>query len=152
MAINKAIKKVGEDIENMKFNTAIATLMALVNDFYASAPSRGDIKALIALLSPFAPHIAEELWEIQEFGGFACNAQWPSYDESKLVDAEKDIAVQVNGKFKVTVTVPMDADDETMIEAAKANEKIQGLMAGMQVVRTIAVKNKLVNLILKPNK
>ncbi|NMA25860.1 MAG: leucine--tRNA ligase, partial [Clostridiales bacterium] len=81
-AIHRTIKKVGDDIENMKFNTAIAALMTLVNDFYDKAPSRGDIKALLTLLSPFAPHIAEELWEIQGYGGFACQAPWPFYDES----------------------------------------------------------------------
>ena len=148
-AIHKAIKKVGEDIESMKFNTAIATLMALVNDFYANAPSRGDIKALLAMLSPFAPHICEELWQIQGFDGLVSNAKWPVYDESKTVDAEKEIAVQVGGKLKTTVVVPADAPDEVVIAAATANEKIQYLMQGKQLVRSIVVKNKLVNLILK---
>ena len=82
-AIHRTIKKVGADIESMKFNTAIAALMSLVNDFYANAPSRGDIKALLTLLSPFAPHIVEELWELQGFGGFASLAAWPEYDEAK---------------------------------------------------------------------
>ena len=150
--IHRTIKKVGEDIENMKFNTAIAALMALVNEFYEKKPSRGDIKALLLMLSPFAPHVAEELWEIQEFGGYACQQAWPKYEEAKTVDSEKEIAVQVNGKLKCTVMIPMDADDETMVNAAKANEKIQKLMEGMEVVRTIAVRNKLVNLILKPAK
>ena len=148
--IHKAIKKVGEDVENMKFNTAIATLMSLVNTFYDNKPSRGDIKALLTLLSPFAPHICDELWEMQGFKGHACTAPWPKYDESKTVDSEKEIAVQVGGKLKTTVIVPMDADDETVKAAACADEKIQRLMEGKEIVKTIVVKNKLINLILKP--
>ena len=152
-SIYRTIKKVGEDIENMKFNTAIASLMSLVNEFYEHAPSRGDIKALLLLLSPFAPHIAEELWEIQGFGnGYCCQQKWPEYDESKTVDKEKEIAVQVNGKLKTTVKIPVDADDETVLGIAKADEKIQKLMNGMDIVRTIVVKNKLVNIVLKPAK
>ncbi|MBR5381738.1 MAG: leucine--tRNA ligase, partial [Oscillospiraceae bacterium] len=150
--VHRAIKKVSEDIESMKFNTAIAALMALVNKFYENAPSRGDMKALLALLSPFAPHIAEELWEIQGFEGLACLAPWPSYDESKLTESVKEIAVQVGGKLKTTVKVPLDAPDEVVLEAAKADEKIARLMQGMTIVRTIVVKNKLINLILKPEK
>ena len=148
--IHKAIKKVGEDIENMKFNTAIATLMSLVNIYYENKPSRGDIKALLTLLSPFAPHICDELWEMQGFAGYACTQSWPKYDESKTVDDEKEIAVQVGGKLKTTVIVPMDADDETVKSIACADEKIQRLMEGKELVKTIVVKNKLINLILKP--
>ena len=148
--IHKAIKKVGEDIESMKFNTAIATLMSLVNTFYESQPSRGDIKTLLVLLSPFAPHIADELWEIQGFKGMASCQTWPEYDESKTVDAEKEIAVQVGGKLKATVIVPMDADDETVMRIACENEKIVKLLEGMEIVKTIVVKNKLINLIIKP--
>ncbi len=150
--IHRTIQKVTEDIESMKFNTAIAALMSLVNQFYEHAPSRGDIRALLLLLSPFAPHIAEELWEIQGFGGQACLTAWPEFDVSKTVDNEKEIAVQVNGKLRSTVVIPMDADDETVIGIATADEKIARLMTGMQIVKTIVVKNKLVNLILKPAK
>ncbi len=150
--VNRSIKKVGEDIESMKFNTAIASLMELVNAFYEHTPSRGDIKTLLTLLSPFAPHIAEELWEKQGFGGMACMQSWPKYDESKMVESEKEIAVQINGKLRCTVVVPVDADDETVIAAAKAHEKVARAMEGMEIVRSIVVKNKLVNLILKPVK
>lgn len=150
-SVHRTIKKVAEDIESMKFNTAIAALMALINEFYEKAPSRGDIKALLAMLSPFAPHVAEELWEIQGFGGMVCEAKWPEYDESKTVESEKEIAVQIGGKLKTTVVVPMDAPDEKVLEIATADEKIARLMEGMQIVRTIVVKNKLINLILKPN-
>ncbi len=148
--VHRTIKKVGEDIESMKFNTAIAALMAMVNEYYDKKPSRGDIKALLTLLSPFAPHIVEELWEIQGFGGYACLTEWPSYDEAKMVEKEKEIAVQVNGKLKTTVVVPMDADDDTVYGIVIQNFKIAKAMEGMQVVRKIFVKNKLVNLILKP--
>jgi leucyl-tRNA synthetase len=148
-AIHRAIKKVGDDIENVKFNTAIATLMALVNDYYDKTPSRGDLRALLALLAPFAPHVAEELWEQQGFAGCASQSPWPEYDESKTLDDEREIAVQVGGKLKSTVTVPSDADDELVIAAALADEKIARLVEGKDLVRTIVVKNKLVNLIVK---
>ena len=147
--VHRAIRKVGDDIEAMKFNTAIAALMALVNRYYESKPSRGDIKALLTLVSPFAPHIADELWEIQGFDGHASVAPWPDYDEAKTVEAEKEIAVQVGGKLKTTVKVPADADDDALVAAATADEKIMRLMEGKTLVRTIVVKGRLVNLILK---
>ena len=155
-AVHRTIKKVGEDIEAMKFNTAIAAMMALVNDFYQNGASRGDMKMLLMLLSPFAPHMVEELWETMGFaaveGKMACQMPWPKYDEAKMVEREKEIAVQVNGKLRSTVKVPMDSADEDVIAAACADEKIQRQMQGMQLVKTIVVKNKLVNLILKPEK
>ena len=147
--VHRAIRKVGDDIEAMKFNTAIAALMALVNRYYESKPSRGDIKALLTLVSPFAPHIADELWEIQGFDGLASVAPWPDYDEAKTVEAEKEIVVQVGGKLKTTVKVPADADDDALVAAATADEKIMRLMEGKTLVRTIVVKGRLVNLILK---
>ena len=148
--IHKAIKKVGEDIESMKFNTAIATLMSLVNTFYENKPSRGDMKALILMLSPFAPHFADELWEIQGYKSYASLASWPKYDEAKTIDAEKEIAVQVGGKLKTTVIVPVDSDDETVRAIACGDEKISRLLEGMEIVKTIVIKNKLINLIIKP--
>lgn len=148
--IHKAIKKVGEDIESMKFNTAIATLMSLVNTFSENKPTRGDMKALILMLSPFAPHVADELWELQGYKGFACLQPWPKYDEAKTVDAEKEIAVQVGGKLKSTVIIPIDADDETVEDIACKDEKIARLLEGMDIVKVIVVKNKLINLIIKP--
>lgn len=151
-SIHRTIKKVTEDIEGMKFNTAIAALMSLVNEFYENKPSRGDIKALLTMVSPFAPHIAEELWEIQGFGGYASTAKWVTFDEAKMVESEKTIAVQVNGKFKTTVTVPADCEDEQVIAIAKADGKIAGILNGMDIVRTIVVKNRLVNIIVKPAK
>ena len=154
--IHRTIKKVTEDIENLKFNTAIAALMALVNHFGENAPSRGDIKALIQMVSPFAPHIAEELWEIQGFEGMCSLSQWPVYDESKMVESEKEIAVQVGGKLKSTIVIPVDADNDTVLSIAYANEKIAKIMEGMEVVKAIVVRKgddiKLVNLILRPAK
>lgn len=149
-AIHRTIKKVGADIDNLKFNTAIASLMTLVNEFYENSPSRGDIKALLTLLSPFAPHIVEELWQIQGFEGQAINQSWPDFDESKMMDANKEIAVQVNGKLKTTVTIPVDSPDEAVMAIVLENAKIQKLMEGMKLQKQIIIKNKLVNLILKP--
>ena len=148
--LHRTIKKVGDDIENMKFNTAIAQLMTLVNQFYDVKPSRADMRELLVMLSPFAPHIAEELWEIQGFEGLACEQSWPVYDESKTVASTKEVAVQVGGKLKATVTVAADASDEDIVKAACADAKIQRLMEGMELVKTIVAKGKLVNLVLKP--
>ena len=150
--VHRCIKKVSEDIEAMKFNTAIAAMMVLVNKFYESAPSRGDMKALITLLSPFAPHIAEELWEIQGLEGIASTAAWPGYDEAKTLDDEKEIAVQVNGKLRGTVTVPADCEESVALEAALAEPKVKKFTDGANIVKTIYVKNKLVNIIAKPSK
>jgi leucyl-tRNA synthetase len=155
-AFHRTIKKVTEDIDSLKMNTAIAALMSLVNDFYANGFTKGDLRPLILLLSPFAPHLAEEMWEqagfAAESGTMAMLCAWPQYDEAKMVEQEKEIAVQVNGKLRSTVVIPLDADDETVLGIVYANEKIARLMEGMEVVKTILVKNKLVNLILKPVK
>ena len=148
-AIHRAIKKVGTDIDNLKFNTAIATLMALVNDFYIISPNRAEIKVMLTLLSPFAPHIAEELWELQGFDGYAADQPWPEYDEGKTLDAFIEMAVQVMGKLRSTITVSLDADDETVISAAISDEKTARNIEGKEVVRTIIVKNKLINLIVR---
>ena len=149
-AVHKAIKKVSEDIEAMKFNTAIAALMALVNDFYANGASRGDMKALLLMLSPFAPHMCEELWEMAGYGGQVCLQSWPEYDESKTVAAAVQMAVQVSGKVKANIVVPVDASDEEIVAAALAEPKIQKLSDGMTLVKSIVVKGKLVSLIFKP--
>ncbi len=154
MSIHKTIKKVTDDIDAMKFNTAIAAMMSLVNDYYSNGCTKGDVKTLLLLLSPFAPHMVEEMWENMGFAAaedkMACETAWPAFDESKTVEHEKEIAVQVNGKLRSTVKVPADCDDETVIAAACADEKIQKQLQGMKIVKSIVVKNKLVNLILKP--
>ncbi len=153
--VHKTIKKVTDDIDTLKMNTAIAALMAMVNEFYANGVSRGDFEALLLMLSPFAPHMVEELWEQKGFaakhdGKMAMQCAWPEYDESKTVASTAEMAVQVSGKFKGTIIVPVDSDQDTVVEAAKANEKVAKAIAGMQIVKVIHVKNKLVNLIVKP--
>ena len=150
--IHRSIQKVTGDIDEMKFNTAIAQLMSLVNQMNGSEPTREDIRMLLLMLSPFAPHITEELWELQGFEGMACETAWPAFDESKMVDQVKTIAVQINGKLRSTVTVPTDSDQQTVLNAALADRKIAGYAEGMDIVKTILVPNKLINLILKPKK
>ena len=154
--IHKTIRKVTEDIDSLKMNTAIAALMAMVNDFYANGLTRGDLEQLMLLLSPFAPHITEEMWELTGFaakyGKMAMQMDWPKYDEAKTVASHHEMAVQVNGKLRSTIVVPADCDDQTVIDTACADEKIKRQMEGMQLVKTIVVKNKLINLILKPAK
>ncbi len=153
--VHKTIKKVTDDIDTLKMNTAIAALMAMVNEFYSNGVSRGDFEALLLMLSPFAPHMVEELWEQKGFaakheGKMAMQCAWPEYDESKTVASSVEMAVQVSGKFKGTITIPVDSDQDTVVEAAKASEKVAKAIAGMQIVKVIHVKNKLVNLIVKP--
>ena len=153
--VHKTIKKVTDDIDTLKMNTAIAALMAMVNEFYSNGVSRGDFEALLLMLSPFAPHVVEELWEQKGFaakheGKMAMQCAWPEYDESKTVASSVEMAVQVSGKFKGTIIVPVDSDQDTVVEAAKANEKVAKAIAGMQIIKVIHVKNKLVNLIVKP--
>ena len=153
--VHKTIKKVTDDIDTLKMNTAIAALMAMVNEFYSNGLSRGDFEALLLMLSPFAPHMVEELWEQKGFaakheGKMAMQCAWPEYDESKTVASSVEMAVQVSGKFKGTIIVPVDSNQDTVVEAAKASEKVAKAIAGMQIVKVIHVKNKLVNLIVKP--
>ena len=152
--IHKTIKKVTEDIDTLKMNTAIAAMMTMVNELTANGVTRGDMKDLILLLNPFAPHITEELWEMLGFaaqtGKMCCQADWPVYDESKTVASTVDMAVQVNGKLKGTVTMPVDSEQQAVVDAALAVEKVQKATEGMQIVKTILVKNRLINLIVKP--
>ena len=154
--IHKTIKKVTSDIDELKMNTAIAALMALVNAFYANGLTKGDLSMLMLMLSPFASHMVEEMWELTGFaaksGKMAMQMDWPAYDEAKTIDANVEMAVQVNGKLKGTVNVPVDSDEATVMEAVKAVEKVQKATEGMAVVKTILVKNKLINLIVKPAK
>ena len=120
--IHKTIKKVTADIDDLKMNTAIAALMAMVNEFYSSGLTRGDLQQLMLLLSPFAPHMVEEMWELTGYAGktgkMAMQMPWPAYDEGKTVDTHVDMAIQVNGKLKGAVTVPAGSDQETVMAAA----------------------------------
>jgi leucyl-tRNA synthetase len=149
-AIHKTIKKVADDIESMKFNTAIAAMMTLVGDFQKNGCSKGDMKTLVTLLSPFAPHVAEELWEMLGGTGFVCQQLWPAYDESKTATDTVQMAVQVNGKVRANIVVPADADNDAIIAAAQADPKVQKFTDGMELVRTVVVMGRLVNLIVKP--
>ena len=148
--INKAIKKVGEDFERMKFNTAIATMMSLVNDFSKKGSvTKGEYKTLITLLNPVAPHMTEELWLTYGNGELLSLQPWPKYDEGKTVDDEIEIVVQINGKIKDKLMIPAGLDKDGTQEAAMNTEKIKGLIEGKNVVKVIAVPGKLVNIVVK---
>ncbi len=152
--LHRTIKKVTGDIDSLKMNTAIAAMMTAVNELTANGVTKGDMRTLLQLLSPFAPHITEELWErfgfAAETGKMCCQSQWPVYDERKTVASAVDFAVQVNGKLKGTVTMPTDSEGAAVVEAALTVEKVRKATEGMKVVKTIFVKNRLVNLIVKP--
>ena len=152
--LHKTIKKVTEDIESLKMNTAIAAMMTAVNEMTANGVTRGDLKILLQLLNPFAPHITEELWESLGFaaqtGKMCCQSDWPVYDESKTVAKTVEMAIQVNGKMKGTVTLPADSEEADVVAAALAVDKVKKATEGMKIVKTILVKNRLVNLIVKP--
>ena len=148
--INKAIKKVGEDFERMKFNTAIATMMSLVNDFSKKGSvTKGEYKTLITLLNPVAPHMTEELWLTYGNGELLSLQPWPKYDEGKTVDDEIEIVVQINGKIKDKLMIPAGLDKDGTQEAAMNTEKIKGLIEGKNVVKVIAVPGILVNIVVK---
>ena len=154
--VHKTIKKVSQDIDELKMNTAIAAMMTMVNEFYANGCSKGDVEMLCLLLSPFAPHMVEEMWEnmgfAAKYGKMAMQMDWPEHDEAKTVDSHVEMAVQVNGKLKGTVTVPVDSDEAAVVAAAMESDKVKKATEGMSVVKTILVRNKLVNLIVKPAK
>ena len=154
--VHKTIKKVTQDIDELKMNTAIAAMTTMVNELYANGCSKGDVEMLCLLLSPFAPHMVEEMWEnmgfAAKYGKMAMQMPWPTHDEAKTVDSHVEMAVQVNGKLKGTVTVPMDSDEAAVVAAAMDTDKVKKAVEGMSVVKTIHVKNKLVNLIVKPAK
>ena len=148
---HKTIKKVTEDVENLKFNTAIAALMSLMNDVYdTGSVTREELRVFSLLLSPFAPHVVEEVWENAGFGGgFACRQQWPAYDESKCRENTVEIAVQVNGKVRARITIAADLSKEDAIAAAKAEERVASEIAGKTIVKEICVPGKLVNIVAK---
>ncbi len=150
-AFHKTVKKVSEDIEQLKYNTAIAAMMTLLNAVYdAGSINRAELRTFLLLLDPFAPHVCEELWEKLGYGEMlAKDGVWPAYDEAKCVDATIEIAVQVNGKLRSKLTVPADCAAADAIAAAKADEKTQAFLAGKTVVKEIYVPGKLVNLVVK---
>ena len=150
VSFHKTIKKVSDDIENMKYNTAIASLMALLNEIYEKgAITKGELKTFLTLVNPFAPHVSEELWEVMGFGGMLAVAPWVSYDEAKTVDSTIEVPVQICGKLRATVTIAKDADSATAIAAAKADEKVKEMLDGKQIIKEIYVPGKIINIVAK---
>ena len=148
--IHKAIKKVSSDIEAMKFNTAIACLMTLINDIYTVGKiSKDDLIIFIKLLCPFAPHLCEEIWETLGGEGLLSLSQWPEYEESKTVEASVEIGVQVNGKVRGTIVIPNGCAKEEALELAKKDEKVASFLEGKTLVKEIYVPNKIVNFVAK---
>ncbi|MBR9944995.1 leucine--tRNA ligase [Clostridiaceae bacterium Marseille-Q4145] len=148
--LHKTIKKVSSDIEDMKFNTAIAALMTLTNDVYnVGKISKEQLQTFIKLLCPFAPHLCEEMWEATGGEGFLSLASWPTYEEAKTVDAQTEIGVQINGKLRGTVVIPTGADKEEVFAAAKADSRIASLVEGKTFVKEIYVPNRVVNFVVK---
>ena len=149
-AIHRTIKKVGEDIEVLKHNTAIAAMMSLVNDFYAAGGvTRDEFATLLTLLNPFAPHITEELWQRCGFEGQIAHAAWPVYDEAKCVESTVEVLVQLNGKPKARLNLTAGLDAAATLAAVKAAPEVAALLEGKTLVKEIAVPGKLVNLVVK---
>ncbi len=147
--MHETIKKVSEDIENMKFNTAIAAMMALVNDFYEKGCNRAEYGTLVKLLNPFAPHITEELWEMLGNKEMLVFEPWPEYDEAKMVRDTVELPVQVNGRLRGTVTLPRDVSREDALAAALADDRISAAIAGKEIVKKIVVPGKIINIVVK---
>ena len=149
-AMHKTIKKVSDDIEKMKFNTAIATLMALMNDFSkAKNITKGEFKTFIHLLNSFAPHLTEEMWELKNCGGTIAEAKWPEFDEAKTVDSEVELVLQINGKIRDKIMMPVGKSKDELEQFALENERIKTLTEGKTIVKVIVVPNKLVNVVVK---
>ena len=145
--MHKTIKKVSEDIDNLKCNTAIASMMTLVNEMYAKGVNKAELRDLTIILNPFAPHVTEEMWQIMNFGGAVHDAQWPSFDESKTQENDVEIALQVKGKVRSRIVVPVDISKEDAIALAKKDEKIAAEIAGKEIKKEIYVPGKLVNIV-----
>ncbi|MCR4747232.1 MAG: leucine--tRNA ligase [Clostridiales bacterium] len=150
VAINKTIKKVTEDIEGMKFNTAIAALMTLINDIYDNGKlNNAELKAFVTLLYPFAPHITEEIWEAQGFSGMLANGNWVDFDADKCVDATIEIVAQVNGKIRAKLNIAADAASDEVLALAKVDEKVAAEISGKTIVKELYVPGRLVNIVVK---
>ena len=148
--MHKTIKKVSEDIENLKFNTAIASMMAFINEIYAlGSINRAELRTLLLLLNPFAPHMTEEMYEVQNLGGVLNEQKWPTFDPALCVDEMVELVVQINGKVRSKLQVPVDGAQADVLEKAKAEPKIQDALQGKQIVKEIYVQNKLVNFVAK---
>ena len=147
--IHRTIKKVGEDADSLKANTAIAALMTMLNEFYDKGVNKAEYMAFLTLLNPFAPHITEELWQQMGGEGLLSVAPWPVYDEAKTVEDTVEVAVQVNGKLKCTIKLPVDCDKQVAIDTALAEEKVKNAVEGKQMVKQIVVPGKIVNLVVR---
>jgi leucyl-tRNA synthetase len=149
-AVNQCIKKVSEDYESMKFNTAIAAMMTLVNEFYDKGSiTKGELKALLLLLSPVAPHICEEIWQLQGYGEPIYRQQWPAYDDRYLVLPEVEIAVQINGKVRGHIMVRSDMTQEEASAALPGHDTVKSLVGDKQIVKLIFIPGRLLNIVVK---
>lgn len=149
-SFHKTIKKVSEDIEEMKFNTAIAALMSLINEIYEVGTLTKDELGIFArLLCPYAPHLCEEIWASLGNTEFCALAEWPVYDEAKTVDNTVEMALQVNGKFRGTIAVPVDMPKDELLAVAKADSKMASALEGKTIIKEIVVPNKIVNIVVK---
>ncbi len=149
-AFHKTIKKVSEDIENLKYNTAIAALMALLNTVTdLGGITREEYRVMLILLNPFTPHITEELWEMAGYDGCICESQWPKYDAAKCVEQSIEIAIQINGKVRSRITLPADIQKNEAIAAAKSDQKIAHAISGKKIVKELYIPGKIINLVVK---
>ena len=146
--MHKTIKKVTEDIDNLKCNTAIAAMMTLINKIYEKGSvNKAELKTLTILLNPFAPHVTEEMWDVMNFGGMVNEAQWPSFDEAKTVENSVEIVLQIMGKVRSRMTIAVDMPKDEVLRLAKADEKIAAAIAGKEIKKEIYVPGKLVNIV-----
>ena len=145
--MHKTIKKVTYDIDNLKANTAIAAMMTLVNELSAKGCNKAELKTLTILLNPFAPHVTEEMWDVMNFGGMVNQAKWPEYDEEKTKENDVEIVIQIMGKVRAKITVPVDMVKDDVLAAAKAEPKIAELLEGKEIKKEIYVPGKLVNFV-----
>ena len=146
--MHQTIKKVSNDFEALKYNTAIAAMMALINDFYKKGSvTKDEFRVLLLLLNPVAPHITEELWEEKNFGGYLFQSSWPEFDEAKTVEGVQDIGVQINGKVRATVALALDASKEDALAAGK--EAVAAKLEGKQIVKEIYVPGRIINIVVK---
>ncbi|MEG1845698.1 MAG: class I tRNA ligase family protein, partial [Oscillospiraceae bacterium] len=147
---HRTIKKVTSDIDSLKANTAIATMMSLINAIYEKGSiNKAELKALTIILNPFAPHITEEMWSVMNFGGAVTDQKWPSYDEAKCEEKNVEIVIQINGKIREKLIVPADIENADAIALAKAESKIAEEITGKTIVKEFYIKGKLVNIVVK---